>query len=970
MLKYLSLLIIYGCILSLNAQQPASIHLTEKDGLPDIEFYNIIEDSKQFIWLAADKGLYRYNGRQYDYFSHPKQRGNAVFGTLEDDKGRIWCNNISGQFFYIENKRLNLFIDLGDILNGELPQFKVNKTHLIVFTGRTIYSVNLDDKKVTKAINKTFSLIGLPLEQSNNYYYTKRNYIIKTDHTFNKVDSLHIDIYDERINTSISKSANLASNGNIFLCHFLRHKKNVFYQFDILKKTLELLKVPIELESRSINQVFFKDDEIWMTTDIGIQIFKLLDNKLEFQRSLFNKVYVTKIIRDSNDNYWVTTKGEGIFIIPNINIFQYELSKDLVNINKIKNIGNNTILFGTNNGRVATIDTEKNNIKVLDISSTYRVSEIILDKVKPEAIIVKEDIALSLNIESGRLQKMYNELLYGAKSISKIETASYVLSSYKDAILLDNNFNEINKLVNKRSYTNYASKEKKDVYVSTVEGLFVFDKAFNKTEIKYKNEHILGTSITETNDNTIWVSTFKNGILGIKNKSVIVTYDESNGLLSNKTSVLQSDKNHLWIATEKGLQLLDVTKKTFKNLTRQDGIPTYRISDIEVMDNKVLFVSNIGMFGLYKDSAFKKVKNKTVYFTDFRINEQSHPIKDSYELDYDENKIGFNFNSNGFQSNVNTRYKYRLLGSDSIWKTTNELVNYVDYNSLASGDYKFQVKALPESDTIKTIEFSILKPFWKRWWFYVLSVILIGLAIYFIFVSKIEKLKRKQAEVLQKEFVNKQLVLSQLENLRSQMNPHFIFNALNSIQEYIVLNEKELASSFLIKFSRLIRIYLEHSRESEVTLNQELKALNIYLELEKNRFEDILDYSIEVSETIDISRVKVPSLFIQPYVENALKHGLLHKKDNRKLKLIFYLNNNNDILFCEIEDNGIGVEASKKLNASRRPMHKSFATSANEKRVTLLNTTRKTPIKVTITPLDLSKKTGTKVEIKIPIQSI
>ena len=94
------------------AQQPATIHLTEKGGLPDIEFYNIIEDTEKFIWLAADKGLYRYDGREYKYFSHPNQRGNAVFGTLEDNQGRVWCNNISGQFFYTDENKLQLFIDL------------------------------------------------------------------------------------------------------------------------------------------------------------------------------------------------------------------------------------------------------------------------------------------------------------------------------------------------------------------------------------------------------------------------------------------------------------------------------------------------------------------------------------------------------------------------------------------------------------------------------------------------------------------------------------------------------------------------------------------------------------------------------------------------------------------------------------------------------------------------------------------
>ena len=116
----------------MEAQQPVSVHLTEKDGLPDKEFYNIIEDSKGFIWLCADKGLFRYDGKLFKNYSNPEKRGLSVFEPVEDQLGRIWCNNISGQFFYVENDQLFTFIDLGKELKGELSSFMVTKKHLIV----------------------------------------------------------------------------------------------------------------------------------------------------------------------------------------------------------------------------------------------------------------------------------------------------------------------------------------------------------------------------------------------------------------------------------------------------------------------------------------------------------------------------------------------------------------------------------------------------------------------------------------------------------------------------------------------------------------------------------------------------------------------------------------------------------------------------------------------------------------------
>jgi len=266
------------------------------------------------------------------------------------------------------------------------------------------------------------------------------------------------------------------------------------------------------------------------------------------------------------------------------------------------------------------------------------------------------------------------------------------------------------------------------------------------------------------------------------------------------------------------------------------------------------------------------------------------------------------------------------------------------------------------------LTFTIKRPFWQTWWFYVLlsSVVLGGFWMYF--KRRFTRLENEKTILLEKAQVDKELIFYQLENLRSQMNPHFIFNALNSIQEYIVTNEKANASVYLVKFSKLIRLYLEHSRESEVPLEEEIKALQFYLELEKDRFEDTLNFTIHKEEIINAKTTKVPSLFIQPYVENAIKHGLLHKKENRIVNISFTQNTHTNELICVVEDNGVGREASAEINKNRREYHKSFATSANQKRVELINKTRSKKISVAIEDLyDEAQKTlGTRVIIHIP----
>jgi tetratricopeptide (TPR) repeat protein len=258
----------------------------------------------------------------------------------------------------------------------------------------------------------------------------------------------------------------------------------------------------------------------------------------------------------------------------------------------------------------------------------------------------------------------------------------------------------------------------------------------------------------------------------------------------------------------------------------------------------------------------------------------------------------------------------------------------------------------------------------------------VGSAIiaFLIFLASIFYFKRlktkKKAELITLELketqkrlaIEKQYRDSELKALKAQMNPHFIFNALNSIQDYIVLNQKNLASDYLGKFADLIRNYLHFSDTGFISVQDEVHNLNLYLELEKLRFEDVLEYTFNISEDANSDAINIPTMLIQPYIENALKHGLLHKKDNRKLN-ISISKISDKIIECIIEDNGIGRKKSKEINRKRESEHKSFALKATTERLDLLNYSREKKIGVTFIDLkgNNEKATGTKVILKIPI---
>jgi LytS/YehU family sensor histidine kinase len=198
------------------------------------------------------------------------------------------------------------------------------------------------------------------------------------------------------------------------------------------------------------------------------------------------------------------------------------------------------------------------------------------------------------------------------------------------------------------------------------------------------------------------------------------------------------------------------------------------------------------------------------------------------------------------------------------------------------------------------------------------------------------------------------------------MNPHFIFNALNSIQEFILLNKKELASNYLADFADLMRSYLQHSQEDTVSVQDEIETLDLYLKLEKIRFDDDFEFYIQCDNQIDKEQTLIPSFLVQPFVENAIKHGLLHRTGLKKLSISF-TKTNNQSLKCEIEDNGIGRAASAQINNKRK--HQSFATKASQSRLDLLNQSTKEKIDLQIVDVfdAANNPSGTKIIIAIPI---
>ncbi|MCH8904659.1 MAG: histidine kinase [Bacteroidetes bacterium] len=329
-------------------------------------------------------------------------------------------------------------------------------------------------------------------------------------------------------------------------------------------------------------------------------------------------------------------------------------------------------------------------------------------------------------------------------------------------------------------------------------------------------------------------------------------------------------------------------------------------------------------------------------------------------MNYDQNHIIFNFNGICFTNPDKVAYHYKLEGYDEEWSpmVTERLAKYT---GLPPGDYTFKVvscnnEMIWNKDPVE-FSFVIASPFWQKWWFRTTVIGLFAFIIWYFIYFRIRSIKKKNS-------LNSKMEQLKLEALRSQMNPHFIFNCMNTIQHYINSNEKKEANMFLSKFAELMRMILDNSQKSLVRLSDDLKALRLYLDLERLRFDNRFKYEINIGDGIDADSQLIPPMIIHPYVENAIIHGLLNKEAEGKVTVNLGLRDN--FLICEVEDDGVGRARAEELKKDKHG-HKPAGIKLTNERIETLNLLNQSQMHININDLydENGKGNGTRVEIAI-----
>lgn len=743
----------------------------------------------------------------------------------------------------------------------------------------------------------------------------------------------------------------------------------------------------------------------------GLNVFDKKEKRFRYYTYSENKYlslsdnYVQCIIKDTEDILWVGTKG-GLNTL-NTNGSRFISYKNIPG--QLGTLSNNSVWsfcpknqqhlwIGTKKG-INLFDKEKqtfsnplNNPDIPKITGDQDVKCVYVDS-KDILWIGTNNGLYSFNSKTKKLTS-HNKEVSNTNIVSVFED--------KDGLIWLGTFGGLNSFDRKKnSFSQYKTNtpssnnvvfcglQDKDgtLWFGTFGGgLYYFDKKSNNLKQvnnwsgPNKENHYIISLFADSMDN-IWIGTYGEGLYCYHKKNRRFShYTLKDGLPSNVINAIISDRNgHLWLSTNNGLSNFKVPGKEparFRNYDKKQGLPTIEFNAgaaYKDVSDYLFFGTPAGIISFHPDSIYDNERIPPVFITQFKVFEQDFPLdtnitdKKNITLNYNQNFFSFEFASLSYIAPEDNKYAYKMEGVDTGWVNGNKR-HYASYTNLDPGTYIFKVRGSNNTGVWNTkgtsLRITITPPFWKETWFAVLGIISVGLILYFIIRQREKNLEKEKAL----SEVNKKIAEFKLIALRSQMNPHFIFNALSSIQYFITINNKEAAIDYLSKFAKLIRQILENSISTSILITDEVNFIKSYLEIEALRFENRLDFSIDIDDSIDIHNTEIPSMLIQPFIENSIIHGLMNKNGKGIIKI--FLRNQNKFITCVIEDNGVGREAASKIKNSKIIEHKSMGMAVTDDRLQMLNHKMENKVSMEIEDLydEKGSPNGTRVLINIPIE--
>lgn len=941
----------------LSAQTFPYRQYTTADELANSNIYDIEQDEEGFLWFATDNGISRFDGSKFtNYNMNDGLPDNTVTTLCTDEDGNIWAGIKSKGIMKFDNGKFRA------IVTDTFFRYFNNKILVhqnIIYSlhaGRTIYAFDARTGKYLQDIE--FSQRAVP----SFLYFTKNGDIVAgTTKGVYEVKGLKAQPY-EVPGLNYSNVNYITQNADTLI---ITTANELCWVYD--HKCVKKIKFP-ELSGKPINNILVDNyGSIWLSTYEGNKLYYFKHDSLQElneRLDLFN-TSVNDMLEDAEGNIWFATYGKGIYCFHHLYCTNFNAHDGLrmPYVTAINAVGD-MIYVGTYDG----LYTYNGRFFVQRKFNSDHLEYIKNISVADHTIFVS-CTAASKNVAL----KFGDKNLYfiNASTCLPENDTKYIAGGWRNRIMFFDGGKydsvQLSQGITRNRINTIYKDASGDIWCGTQNGLYIYsaNKPAQKVDIPGLNDPVL--VIAADRDNNLWLGSAK-GVIKYNTKAVNPTEKwnmhicKNSGKIQNVTSIVFDAENRPWIGTLSGLYLIENNESVLLNansclLSEEVYALNYNAETnmLWVGTNAGLSRINIAEFDALPSYAPK------VSFRNIRTQDGLFRADIDTILPYNRNNITLRFSAIHFTNPLAVRFYFKL--DNGIYQPA--VGRQVDFAGLGYG--RHTITLIAENDrglesAPAEITVTIATPYWATWWFKALIfIIAAGIVTYGVrWRFRYEKKKQKEQLELQTK-------ISELRHqaLNTSMNPHFIFNSLNSIQQFINSHDTEEASEYLGKFARLIRLQLNSGNKTFITLEEELDRMNRYLELEKIRFGDKLNYTIHVQKSIDTKNIEIPNMILQPFIENAIWHGILPLHHPGTINIDFTKQNGTLKVF--VEDNGIGIKESEQR---KKTNHRSLGMQMILERVQLLKKLNGNDISIEVK--DKSETVpdahGTTVEIELTVQ--
>ena len=1004
------------------AQQFSYQRYTVDDGLPTNAVYGGMQDSKGYIWFYTEKGISRFDG--YGFKNYNIKDGlpaNDIFYITEDRAGRLWLHSFAKKLVVLDTNK-DSFVTIAE------QKFLNNFSFEILSNGTTIWGINYgygntisfpdgsikSEREHPQIDSLKKELTKQGFSNSTIYFYKPFKAVLidpekgellffdtKIGQVFGK---MKVGTYPQQISKIARKSFNayqpyqdgiyIHSNGDS-LIHYL----------DVGRQTAQHINLLDYFKSiPNVVRFHLQGQQVQVQTSLGLLVLRNISEVEDvFYPNLPPTIQFDRIFKDREGNMWVTSKNKGVFFLTAQERGATNISLPVADDYAITAMAsaNGRIFCGSRSGNIFEARSGKNKAPLVYKSQSPQFNDAGLIKAisagKEHLWFIRQSddiyrlsladhsaVPLSKLLSKGytpdyrsidsnldnplantaHLTKVGKDLIWAEdKQWLAIARGNYsYLCKFRAGAPADVQFMSF-----KRAYS-IAMDSTQKIWLGHNDGLASFENDsyhFHDGIAALNNKNIWDIEIGP--DNTLWAGTDGFGLVAVRNDTAVTIKGTENDIIQD---IFIGKDHQVWVATNYGVKQIQARQPlsesgVVKVFNQNAGLVTREANGVIAYSQYLYVGTNEGLTRIDLASPHTDSTAPHLYLDQVYVNGRPIPQGDMQTLDYNQNEVEFHFTALSYKSFGNIQYTYQLTGADRAPEHT--LSRSVRYSSLSPGTYAFELTATDTRGTSTTlsnpISFTIHPPWWRTRLFYFLCMVSLLASVASIYFIRVRRIRQQAAR---ETAINKRFAKLELQALQSQMNPHFVFNSMSAIQHFIQSRETMLADDYLARFGQLMRLFLESSKKRYITLSEEIEILSLYINLEQARFNGKFSHQLIIDERIDLYSTLIPSVLLQPFVENAINHGLFHKPGPGSLIIAF--EPFGEGVRCTIEDDGIGREKAMEIRLRSNKNYKSRAMQMIEERLEALRQFEGYGITFQITDLmgRTGESRGTRVVIEIP----